>query len=130
MSTEFIRSTVFDFFKIGFVSTEVEYENHETIDPSVRSTPYVALALRFTSNEQISFNPTPRTRQRGAVQTDIYVKQGKGSKEAYIIANAIETLFARKSVSNIEFGTPTTLTPVMVNGWFRLTIRSPFFFDS
>lgn len=131
MTTEYLRATISEYFRVGFASTaEVEYENQSTIDPSTRATPYVKLSLRLTTNEQISFNPEPRTRQRGAVQVDIYVKKGTGSKTAYLIAETVNALFMRQSISGIEFQTPNTLSPLDVVGWFRLTLRCPFYYDS
>ena len=129
MTTEFIRETVAQYFKAGFTTAEIEYENKDTIDVSKRSLPYVKLNLRFTTNDQISFVPV-RTRQRGAVQVDIYVKNGTGSKAAYTMADEISELFKHKSISNIEFQTPKVLTPLDVVGWMRLTVRSPFYFDT
>ena len=131
MSVEFIRSTVSEYFRVGFGATAaVEYENQDTIDPSTRTAPYVKLSLRLTTNEQISFNPTPRTRQRGAVQVDIYVKKGNGSKPAYDISDMVSNLFTRQNISGIVFETSSTLTPLDVAGWFRLTVRSPFYMDT
>jgi hypothetical protein len=130
MTTEYIRATISEYFRVGFGATaEVQYENQDTIDPSIRTQPYVALSLKLTINEQVSLGTSPLTRQRGAVQVDIYVKKGTGSKAAYIIADSVVALFMRQSVSGIEFQTPNTLSMLEVSGWSRLTVRAPFYYD-
>ncbi|MDI1362513.1 phage tail terminator-like protein [Methylotenera sp.] len=129
MSKEFIRSTVFAYFAANFTSAEVEYENLHTIEVSTRTTPFVDLSLRFIGNSQISLGNNSKSRQRGTVQAQVYVKEGKGSKVAYTLSDQIEALFMRKTISGIVFETPSVLTPVESSGWYRATIRCPYYFD-
>lgn len=130
MSIETIRSTLTSYFDANFTGAKVEYENHKTLELGTLVEPYVALALRFTSNTQVGLGENALTRQRGALQADVYVKSGTGTKVAYLLIGTIQALFKRKSISGIEFQIPTTLTPLEVAGWHRLTIRCPFYFDS
>lgn len=129
MITEQIRATVFGHFKTYFGAATLEYENLQTIDMSTRSDPFVDLSLRFLGNEQVSLGENPLSRQFGALQADIYVKEGKGSRAAYIIGDAVHALVSRKSILGVEFQTPKTLTPITHSGWYRLTVRCPFYMD-
>lgn len=130
MSDEYIREAVAAYISGNVTSAEVQYENLDSIDLSTRSDPYIDVTLRFTGNEQVSLGEPPLIRQRGAVQFDVYVKQGTGTKGAYAITKELHTLFTRKSISGIEFAVPTTLNPLKVAGWHRLTVRAPFYMDN
>jgi len=130
MSTEFIRSTVFGYIATNLLGIDIQFENIDSIDPSTRTAPYAKVSLRFTSNDQINLGEPALIRQRGAVQVDVYVKQGQGSKSGYSVIDSVSSLLSRKSISNIEFAIPTTLTPLEIAGWHRLTVRAPFYFDS
>lgn len=129
MTIEYIRQTVSAYFTANFAGCEIQHDNHTTIDPSTRTLPWAKISFRFTTNDQITVGEPPKFRRRGAVQIDIYVKQGKGTQPSFTIADTVESLFSRLSLSGIEFSTPTPLTPQEAAGWTRLTIRCPFYYD-
>ncbi len=129
MSMEHIRESAFAYFDANFTDAEKEFENLDVIDPSTRTEPYVSVSMRLGLSEQVTLNPTPITRERGNVQVDIYVKKGTGTKAAYTLGDKVTNVFKRKSISGIEFATPSALNPLEVNGWWRLTIRCPYYFD-
>jgi hypothetical protein len=127
MSAEYIRSKVATYFSQNYSATEIFYENH-AIDTE-RTEGYTQVTLRLASKQQITFGDDPVMRRRGAVQIDIYVRAGLGSKESYETLDVAEALFTRKSLDGIEFGDVQTLPPQPVAGWHRLTLRCPFYYD-
>lgn len=129
MDLESARHAIFGHYMTG-MTVDTVYENKDDIDPSDRTAPYVKLFIRLNGTAQESLGTPALIRQRGALQADVYVKKGQGTKPSYALVKQISDLFIRQNIGGVEFAIPTPLSPLEVDGWARLTIRCPFHFDS
>lgn len=139
MSYEAARAALVTFVQTGwaagaFPSVPIEMENIDLIDHDSQSAPFLTLDIAWRDAQAASMSGTgasglPLKRQQGEMLFHIHLPDGKGSKQATQMADALDTLLTFQKVSGIQVLAASLKTSAPYKGWRIWPLSVPFWYD-
>jgi hypothetical protein len=112
-----------------YPGVEAYYENGPVPDLERVSDVWLDVELRWYGASTVSMGERPRGRATGALMVRVYRREGTGTQLSGAIVDALEERFRPQRIGGAVLDFPERLAPTELNGWPKVGILAPFYFD-
>jgi len=128
MSFETIRRDIYKRLQDNWATTEIAFPNIPFADPSQDDT-WIAIKLFEDNVNRINIGEPALHRHNGTIGLEINVPKNTGTKTGRGHADTLATLFREAQFNGITCREPNITEIGDVEGWYRLTVAIPFYWD-
>lgn len=130
MSFEATRALIAARLADNYVTYPIANENHE-FSPPEDGTPWVRLFIVEGASDIAGLGGSTRLfRNTGIIVCQIFIQEGKGTKDALDIADVLDTLWSGASFNGITCRASSVTRVGTSDGWYQVNITTPYFWDN
>jgi len=127
MSFDTIRRDIENRVADNWMVTPVAYENAPFEEP--QSEPWIRVRIFDDVTRRITIGNPATYRHAGLLVLEIFTPKNSGTGTARTYAGTLATLFRDVQFSGLTFREPSLSNGGEENGWFKMNLSTPFFWD-
>lgn len=128
MGYEQARKDLQGFIGSNYSATLIAWDNVDFTVPSDGSS-WIRVGVKNVGSSFKSLGPAKVTRRTGIIFIQVFIPDGKTTKQADSITDTLVNLFETKLLQGFRFESPDVKEIGNNNGWFQVNIAVSYHFD-